>query len=297
MLNKIISYLRKPKLLQRLQKKIEKPFFFEQWSLLVAQNKTNPPDWNHFKLLSPPKDRFWADPFPWRANDEDYIFYEELPFRTGKGHISCMKIGESFEILSNEIVLERPYHLSYPFIFEYDGQLYMLPETKQNKTIELYLCKQFPTQWEPFRTLFNSIEAVDATLHEHEGKWWLFVNVVEPGGNAYDSLHIYHAASPLADSWSAHPKNPVIRDIHRARPAGRIFKQGNALIRPSQDCSSRYGFAINFNRIEILNETEYKESFLSSFAPPPNNRQILATHTWNESETLRIIDAEYWRRK
>lgn len=298
MIKKLFSYLKKPKLLQRLWKKFLLLFYFEQWSLLVSKsNDDMPSTWADFKLLMPPKDRFWADPFLWRVNDEDFIIYEELPFNTMKGHISCIKLGKSLEILSNEVVLERPYHMSYPFLFEYDKQLYMLPETRHNHQVEVYRCERFPNKWEKAGTLIAGIDAVDATLLEFNGRWWLFTNVIEEGGNAYDSLHIYHAASPLADNWLAHPKNPVIRDIHRARPAGRIFKQGGTLIRPSQDCSSRYGFAINFNRIEILNEIEYKESFLSSFAPPPNDRHILATHTWNESETLRIIDAEYWRRK
>lgn len=297
MLKKTTSYLIKPRLLQRLYKKIKKLFYFEQWSLLITKRHSERPSWNDFKILAPPKDRFWADPFPWRYNGEDYILYEELPFHTGKGHISCIKLNTKLEIISNELILERPYHLSYPFVFEYDGHLYMLPETKQNRTIELYRCQKFPAQWEFFRTLFSSIEAVDATLHEHAGKWWLFVNIVEEGGNAYDSLHIYYAASPLADDWSAHPKNPVVRDIHRARPAGRIFKQDNAMIRPSQDCSSRYGFAINFNRIDVLTETDYQETFLSNFSPPIGDPQILATHTWNENETIRIIDAEFWRSK
>ncbi|MBN8655989.1 MAG: hypothetical protein J0M11_09650 [Anaerolineae bacterium] len=297
MLHKVISYLKKPNLLQRLKKKIEKPFYFEQWALLVTRSHSHPISWNDFKLLTPPKDRFWADPFPWQDNGTNYIFYEELPFQTGKGHISCIKLDSNLEILSNEIVLKRPYHLSYPFLFDYEGQLYMLPETKENKTIELYRCKEFPDQWEHFRTIFPSIEAVDTTLHEYKGKWWMFVNVVEPGGNAYDSLYIFYAKSPIAEHWSAHPKNPVVRDIRRARPAGRIFMKDNILIRPSQDCSDRYGYAINFNQIEILSETDYKESFFSRFAPPSDNQYILGTHTWNETDDLRIIDAEYWQRK
>lgn len=297
MIKKFISYLGKPKLKQWIQKKLESPFYFEQWSLLIAQNKSNSPAWDDFKLLSPPKDRFWADPFLWHVNGTNYIFYEELPFQTGKGHISCIRLDSNLDIISNEIVLERPYHLSYPFLFEYDGQLYMLPETKGNKTIELYRCKKFPDQWEYFRTLFSSIEAVDTTLHEYQGKWWMFVNIVEPGGNAYDSLYLFYATSPLSEQWAPHPQNPVTRDIRRARPAGRIFKKDNTLIRPSQDCSDRYGYAINFNQIEILTETDYKEVFLSSFSPPPDNRKILGTHTWNEAENLRIIDAEYWQRR
>ncbi len=298
MIKKIISSLIKPRVLQRLWKKFLFLFYIEQWSLLVARGSAETvPSWENFNLLTPPKDRFWADPFPWHVNGEDYIFYEELPYSTKKGYISCMKLGRDFEILSNEVVLDRPYHLSYPFLFEYKGHLYMLPETRQNRTIEIYRCEHFPNKWEKAGALIDNIEAVDATLLEFNGKWWLFTNVVKPGGNAYDSLYLYYSDSPISDKWIPHPLNPVLRDIKYARPAGRIFKRDEYLIRPSQDCTARYGYAINFNRIDQLSETDYKETPLTHFTPPKDNLKILSTHTWNKSGSLHTIDAEYWRRR
>jgi len=297
MFTKIISYFNKPKLLQRLQRKFKKLFFFEQWALLVARNDTSQPSWEDFKLLLPPKDRFWADPFLWQFNGEIYIFYEELPFKTKKGHISCIKLGRNLDILSNEVVLERPYHLSYPYLFEFQGQLYMLPETKENRCIEVYQCTQFPNKWERKGVLINDIEAVDSTLLESHGKWWLFANAVQNNGNAYDSLYLYYSDSPLSDHWHPHPLNPIIYDIKRARPAGRVIEQNGHLIRPSQDCSIRYGYATNFNRIERLTETDYRETYISSFVPPANNPNILSTHTWNQLGNTYVIDAEFWRRK
>ena len=298
MIKKLFSYLKKPKLLQRLWKKFLLFFYFEQWSLLVSNsNDDMPSTWSDFKLLTPPKDRFWADPFPWQVNGEDFIFYEELPFNTMKGHISSIKLGRTLDILSNEIVLERPYHLSYPFLFEYGKQLYMLPETRHNHQIEIYRCESFPNKWEKAGTLIAGIDAVDTTLLEFNGKWWMFTNVIKAGGNAYDSLYLYHANSPLSDNWVPHPLNPIVRNIQQARPAGRIFKRGNDLIRPSQDCSSRYGYAINFNLIEELSDTGYRELLIKTFLPPHDDRRILATHTWNSFRSLNAIDAEYWRHR
>jgi len=296
--SKIISFFQKPGLPKRLWKKILKLFYIEQWALLVSKGKEGTdPVWEDFTLLSPSKDYFWADPFPWQVDGQDYIFYEELPFSTEKGYISCLKLGANLEIVSNEIVLERPYHLSYPFIFDYEGQLYMMPESRQNRCIEIYRCAQFPNKWEKAGTLMENVEALDATLLQHAGKWWLFVNLVEAGGNPYDSLYLFHADSPLSTKWTAHSLNPVVKDMKRARPAGRIFTQNGELIRPSQDCSIRYGYATNFNRIERLNEHEYQETTLSRFAPPENSRTLLSTHTWNETGSLRAIDAEFWRRR
>lgn len=297
-MKKLVSYIKKPDLFQRLWKKFLSLFFFEQWSLLISNTSNGVPvSWSNFKLLAPPKDCFWADPFLWKKNGEHYVFFEELPFETMKGHISCLKIDQEMNIVSNQVVLERPYHLSYPFLFEYRDQLYMLPETKQNNEIELYQCQSFPDEWQKVSTLIPNIQAVDSTLLEWNNKWWLFTNVAKAGGNAYDSLYLFFADSPLSTTWTPHPLNPVVQDVKRARPAGNIVKLDNSLIRPSQDCSVRYGFAINFNRIDILSETEYKETLLNSFLPPKNDKSILATHTWNQLGNLQVIDAEYWRRR
>jgi hypothetical protein len=294
----IISYLRKPNLLQRLWKRALSFFFIEQWTLLIASDANYKTlSWKIFKPFIPPLDRFWADPFLWKQGDDYFIFYEELPYSTSRGHISCITLDKKMNPVTNQIVLKRPYHLSYPFIFEYDGQVYMLPETKENKAIELYRCTQFPDQWEFVKTLIPGITAVDATLLEANGKWWMFVNVVESGGNAWDSLHLFYAENPLSENWTPHPLNPVVKDIHYARPAGRIFVDGGNFIRPSQDCSARYGYALNFNRISTLTETDYKETPEHKFTPPVNSKKILSVHTWNQAGALSLIDAEFRRQR
>lgn len=297
-MKKLFSYIKKPNLLKRIWKKFLGLFYVEQWTLLIVKKQLNQtPTWNDFKVLLPPKDRFWADPFPWFYNNEYYIFYEELPFATNTGYIACMKLDENLNPIGNHIVLQKDYHLSYPFIFEYKNQIYMMPESKANNSIEVYYCKKFPNEWALYKIIMNNVSSVDNTLLEYNGTWWLFTNIAKDGGNSYDCLHLFYANSPFADIWTPHPLNPIVKDIKSARPAGRIFQQGNQLIRPSQDCSNRYGYAINFNQITTLNEKEYSEKMQQKFTPPENSKNILATHTWNSVSDLITIDAEYWRRK
>lgn len=296
MFNRTNSTLTKPNFIERLKRKIILFFYFEQWQIMISKGKNNQPAyWNDFKTLLPPKDHFWADPFPWKYNGNDYIFYEEFPFSTLKGHISCISLDKNANIISNEVVIKKPYHLSYPFIFEYDNRLYMLPESHQSNSIELYLCESFPNSWVLHKIMIDDIVAVDSTLLEYNGKWWLFANVVQENGNSYDSLYLFYANSPLSDKWYPHPSNPVVKDIGSARPAGRIFKRDDVLIRPSQDCSIRYGYAINFNRIVTLSETKYEEVREYVLKPSKGNWRFLSTHTWNEFEDLRLVDAELWR--
>lgn len=296
-MKKILIWLKKPKLLHRIRRKLIKFFFFEQWILLLASAKTtDAPAWENFTALLPPLDRIWADPFIWIKDEQCFIFYEEQFLSTFRGRISCITLDEEMRVSSNRPVLERPYHLSYPFIFEYDSELYMLPESKENKGIELYKSIHFPDKWELDRILMPNISAVDTTLVQANGKWWLFTNIEEKGGSSWDSLYLFYADSPLSTEWTAHPKNPIVVDIQNSRPAGRIFLRDEHLIRPAQDCSVRYGYATNFNRIITLTETEYEEVYESSFKPQPFSKYY-ATHTWSEIGNLRVIDAQMWRSK
>jgi len=292
-----ISKFTKPHLWFRIWKKIRSYFFLDQWIVLIAPSTGYKSlTWTGFKPLLPSLDRFWADPFVWIYENKYYLFIEELLYSTHRGRIVCLTLDKEMNILSNRVVLERPYHLSYPFIFEYEGQLYMIPETGENNGIELYRCTHFPDQWVFEKTLINHIYAVDATLLKTEDKWWLFANIKEEGGSTWDTLHLYYADHPFSDQWTHHPLNPIVRDIHSARPAGRIFSHNGNLIRPSQDCSVRYGYAINFNRIVKLSETDYAETCEQSFKPPRKGA-IHAAHTFSDVAGLTAIDAIVSRRK
>lgn len=282
--------------IRRLNKTISSRFFIDQWVIMTAMGQDyDSLSWEALHPLIPEKDRYWGDPFIVRRAGQYYLFIEEKIYATGLGRIACLTLDGKGDLKANQVVLERPYHLSYPFIFEYNGMTYMMPETAGNRTIEVYRCLHFPDQWELFRTLMTDIYAVDATLLEYDGRWWLFTNIKEPGGSSLDALHLFHAGEPFSETWTPHAQNPIVKDIRSARPAGHIFLQNGYLIRPSQDSYRRYGYALKFNRIQKLNENEYKEQTEQTFTP--KGGKILATHTFNQSDGMTVIDAIVRRRK
>ncbi len=286
--------------LRRLTRKIDKTvaswFFIDQWIILTAQRLGYQSlDWQSLTPILPPKDRYWGDPFPWQRDGCQYIFIEEKLYSTGRGRITCLELDERGALASQRVVLERPYHLSYPFLFEQAGELYMLPETAEHRTVELYRCTRFPDQWEFVKDLLSYIYAADATLLEHGGRYWLFASVKTPGGSSLDALHLYSSDDLLRGQWRPHPRNPVVFDLASARPAGRIFEQDGSLIRPAQDSSRRYGGALKFQRILTLTETDYSEVTERSFTPAGS--RYLATHTFNRSGDLTAIDAVLRRPK
>jgi len=284
------------RILRRLDKTLAAPFFTDQWVVMTGRGMDHLSlRWEALTPLIPPADRYWADPFVMQRDGRLFLFVEEKIYAVGKGHIACLEIDARGSVVARHTALEAPHHLSYPFLFEHQGQLYMLPESAANRTVDLYRCSRFPDQWAHARTLLSGIYAVDATLLEHSGRTWMFANVKQAAGSSLNSLHIYWTHDVLAGEWHAHPRNPVIRDLGSARPAGAIFSHDGELIRPCQDSSRRYGGALKFNRILRLDEVDYKEEFVSGFAP--RGRAIRATHTFNRAGDLTVVDAVLRRRR
>lgn len=276
--------------------KIDSVFHYEQWSL-AYRFKSGSGDSNNtfyrFKHLQPPEDRFWADPFAAQVDNRYYVFIEEYLFKTGKGHISVLELDKSGIVSGPTKVLERDYHLSYPFVFEWDQNYYMIPESASNGTIELYRSTSFPFAWELEKTLMTDVRAKDATLAEVDGTWWMFLSISE--NSIPDELYLYHAKSPLGP-WTPHRRNPVKSDVRGSRPAGKLFHWNGDLYRPAQDSSGRYGYAISINKIIQLDEKGFREEEVSKILPKWR-KNLIATHTLSTLDDLTVTDCLMRRRR
>lgn len=244
---------------------------------------------HEFKTIEPPRGRLYADPFIVTEGDCDYIFFENDSFIDGKGIISCVKIDHNGNASRPFTVLEETFHLSYPGVFKQDKHFYMIPETMDSGSIRLYRCEKFPDVWRLDRILIHNIGALDPTLCEYEGKYWLFANVPEKGASWDDELHVFYADS-LASEWKSHPKNPIISDVRRARPAGNLFIQNGQLYRVSQNCTPRYGYSINILKVEELNTKAYRETLVEEIVPSWLPGKSRCTHTLNRNSRYVVTD-------
>jgi hypothetical protein len=273
--------------------------YLEQWCL-AYQFKSGADNGSdalyRFKYLIPPKDRFWADPFPVKVRDKYFVFFEEYIYRKDKAHISAVEMDTGGAVGVPFKVLEKEYHLSYPFVFEWQDDYYMIPESGANRTVELYRCHSFPSEWQLESVFMEGVRAVDTTVAEVEGTWWMFLNIASDDVSYnYDELYLFHAESPLGP-WQPHRRNPVKSDARSARPAGRLFRWKGELYRPAQDCSGHYGYAISINRIVRLNPQEFREEEVSRILPAWN-KSVIATHTLNSCGGLTVIDCKIRRSK
>jgi len=279
---------------ERIKQK-EEQGFVRQWFLLCGRAdqaaRLNPQPAKLQKIL-PPTDRVWADPFLWNAGDDSFIFCEEWIYREPHGHISVMKLARDGGAVSLPVpVLTAAYHLSYPFLFEYEGALHMMPEAGAGRSLDVYRCEEFPQRWRKRATLMSNLRYADATLTQYQGKWWLFLTLKHGLFALSRDLFVFSADNPLTDRWTPHPGNPVVRSFSAARPAGPIFEFKGKLYRPSQDCLVRYGHSLRINEITLLNAQHYVERTITEVKPDWENG-IRAVHHIDWRDGLLVMDTQ-----
>ena len=275
--------------------KLRYALYFDQWTL-AYRFRTSPNDPNNsfyrFTHLAPPKDKFWADPFPVKFDGKYFVFFEEYLYKEDKAHISVIELSKSGPT-GPVPVLKRDYHLSYPFILHWKNRYLMIPETAANKTVEVYACSAFPEEWELETVMLEGVAGRDATLVEVEGLWWMFIAIADT--DTSDELYLYYSSTPLGP-WQPHKQNPVKSDVRNSRPAGRPFCWNGDLYRPAQDSSQRYGYGMTINRIVRLTPDEFVEEEISKVLPQWRT-DLRGTHTLNICDDLTIIDCLIQRRR
>jgi len=215
-----------------------------------------------------PDNQFYADPFLWEQDGECYCFFEAYDYTAKKGRI-CVGLFDDGRLTDVRDAVTAPYHLSFPFLFEDGGTLYMMPETCGANRIETWRCVSFPDRWERHATVLDGVMAADSTFNLIDGKWWLFTNLSHDAfGEMNSELHIYQADGPDFYSLIPHPLNPVIFDSRTGRNGGRVLEIEGHYYRPSQDNShGLYGYGLNLMRIDRLTSTDYSESLVRRIEP------------------------------
>src|SRR5689334_3308521 len=194
---------------------------------------------------------FVADPFMWRG----YMFFEVLRNDMPIGEIGLASSENGVKWKYMQIVLREDFHLSYPYVFEWENRIYMIPETLGANAVCLYEADEFPKKWSLKARLIEG-QCADPSIVRYNDLWWLFLCSTP---YQHDTLRLYFA-DKLTGPWREHPQSPLIRaDVRRARPAGRVLTLNDKLIRFAQDCVPRYGSRVRAFDILELTTTSYTE--------------------------------------
>ncbi len=240
--------------------------------------------------LKTKKNIFYADPFHIAHNSNDYIFYEKFDYKVNKGILACSKIKDN-KLLDEKVILEKEYHLSYPFIFKYKDLFFLLPEMSYAKKQDIYISTQFPYEWKLHKTIFKNVYSADPTIYQDDkDNFWLFISQsYDPFNDLNSELYLYKINNLNDFKLTSHLQNPIIIDSRKARSAGNIFKFDNQIIRPSQNTNSKaYGNSLNFNKIIKLNINEFEEEYMDSIKFKDTN--IIGTHHFSLYREKSLFD-------
>jgi hypothetical protein len=193
-----------------------------------------------------------ADPFAIKRNNDWYLFFELFLKDKPNAVIASAKSSNLDDWTPLGIVLEQPHHLSYPFVFEHDGQIYMMPESKSVRRLDLYRAVEFPFRWMFEKTILRG-RLMDCSMVQHNGLYWIFA-----GWRSY-WLRIFYASNPLGP-WKSHLL-PVVRNYSKSftRPGGRPVVWNDQMIRFSQDNLLYYGQQLRAMHVTTLNRLWFSE--------------------------------------
>lgn len=229
----------------------------EIWRTGIVSEIDFPPTGVKSKEIST-LDGFNADPFLFTNNDEKFIFVETM--NNGKGEIHSGKIFNGQICISGAALVES-FHLSFPFVFEYENSIYLLPESSAANQIRLYKTTNFPSEWSLHCLLMEDISSVDSFLIHKSDTWFLFTNLSSGLVSEFGSeLWLFTSDSLTSNNWAIHPKSPISMEAEYSRNGGYYKKEG-AEYRVNQIPGfSRYGFGLRINKIEELSLRTYVES-------------------------------------
>lgn len=251
--------------------------------------------WRGRRIATPPGN-FLADPFVATREGRTCLFVENYVYRTGKAHISAFELQDSGPTELG-IALEEDFHLSFPFLFEHRGSLFMCPESRAARQIRIYRCVSFPLQWRLECIAMHDVAAVDSMICCQDGVWWLLANFSRaPPIEQCAELHLFRSTDPLSGHWEPHRRNPVLIDPEFARNAG-LLRADAGLVRvcQSQGFGGSYGNAANLMRITHLDLDRYAEELICRIRPGfmPG---IGGTHHMHSDGVYSVWDYKRWER-
>ena len=267
-----------------LGKKLLDAFIPVQWAIVFK--KEGEKKWH--KII-PDSSVFQADPFIVFKDESYYVFFEELNFTDWKGYLVVAELDiENACLINPKVILKKDYHLSYPSLFEVDGTYYMIPETGEANSVDLYECTHFPYEWKKKKTLLSNIQAVDSTLLKTEQGWYLFTTEILKGAPCNDELSIYKSNDLFNQPFTKLYQEPVITDVTNARMGGNFIQHNGEIFRVAQNCGKRYGHQANINKILQI-EDGYKEETIETIKA---DFPAFGFHTYNQAQDVIIGDME-----
>lgn len=247
-----------------------------------------PEDKSGFRWMPCPAGHYYADPMLYEHEGQVWIFFEDYIYEKAHGRLCCAPVNPDGTFGSMSVCLDLDYHLSYPFVFQHDGEIFMIPESVSKERVELWRATSFPLEWKLEKVLFEGL-CVDTTPLFHQGRWYFFTAMLSRR-KTHAAFGALFSAESLTGEWVLHPANPISTDVRNARPGGDIVKTGDRLLRPLQDCGERYGRRLQIEEILELTPDTYRARRLHSIEPDWE-KKLEGVHTYGFGAGWEVVDA------
>lgn len=198
---------------------------------------------------------FVADPFIWYRDGKYALFVEILNRNNNQGDLAVAVSDDGENFSYKGLIIDEKWHLSYPYVFEWENQMYMMPESHEDKALHLYKATEYPTKWQRLHTLIRGKDFIDSTIFRHGDRWWILATTSKNS----DILRLY-SSDQLTGEYREHPKSPVVTENPRlGRQGGNVLAHEGRLYRTAQDASVTYATHVRAVEITKLTPTEYEE--------------------------------------
>lgn len=233
---------------------------------------------------------FLADPFGVWRGEHLHVFVEAYDYRDKHGVIRRYTYDRKLTLCEKSPALEAKHHLSYPFIIEDGGEVFMLPEAHRSGKLTLYRAREFPNAWERVCDILD-LPAIDASVIRHGEMWWMFYALPGPDDRAMRELHM--ASAPhLTGPWTPHALNPVRSSLESSRMGGAPFFTDGKLYLPMQDCTQTYGGAVTLLRVDDLTP-QWNASAVRTITPTAFSTAFTdGVHTLSACGEVTLLDVK-----
>lgn len=226
-------------------------------------------------LWKPKPVLYQADSFLFVKGDELFLFYE-LQHWDDPGVIAMVKTSDLKTWTQPIVVLRQPYHLSFPYVFEDNGRIYMVPESQESDAIHLFCADNDElTSFSKVRTLLHQKRTGgihynynDSHIYFRDGLYYLFTSY-QKDWMYYQELYVTNDL--LNGEFHRHPQSPICVNNEYGRNGGSLIDFNGKLLRVTQDCHADYGDNVSLMEITKINESDYEEKLFHRNVLPHNS--------------------------
>ena len=244
--------------------------------------------------------RYWyADPFVYEKDGVVYLFFEALDLVQVKGILGYCILREDGTCTKPKMIIEEHCHLSFPYIFEHEGSIYIMPEMCGDYSLTLFKAISFPDKWEKTIAVLPDVYACDSIFIEKGCERYLLTNEMYhhvPHGQ-YASCWVKNYLYSMDGLKVLDHGTWVAEGDYGIRNAGKSFVEDGIVYRIGQDCrDKKYGRGLVLFKVSSLMPYSEEEVWsatcddITCHIKRNSENRLLGVHTYNFSEHFEIID-------